>query len=116
MGQFIIWYILKNVSQVCILSVNEHFNVKKNFNQEYGWIEKLDRDPLRQRLIRRVKDKNNCGRNCLWAFLCSILPILQWLPKYSWRKNIVVDIMGGLTVGVMSIPQGTTYGTLKAQF
>ncbi|MEN8187965.1 MAG: solute carrier family 26 protein [Bacteroidota bacterium] len=41
----------------------------------------------------------------------SYLPFLEWLPNYkrSWFKN---DIMAGITVGVMLIPQGIAYATI----
>ena len=41
----------------------------------------------------------------------SILPILEWLPNYKkeWLKG---DIIAGLTVGVMLIPQGIAYALI----
>ena len=39
------------------------------------------------------------------------LPILDWLPKYQ-RKYLSTDILAGITVGVMVIPQGMAYGML----
>ena len=35
-----------------------------------------------------------------------IVPILDWLPSYSVKENLLKDIIGGLTVGIMHIPQG----------
>ena len=39
------------------------------------------------------------------------VPVLGWLPKYS-RKDIVPDLLAGITVGITVIPQGLAYGTL----
>lgn len=39
----------------------------------------------------------------------SLLPILTWLPKYRWRADIVPDIICGLTVLSLNIPQGLAY-------
>ena len=33
-------------------------------------------------------------------------PILQWLPKYSIRKDLVADLIAGITIAIMVIPQG----------
>lgn len=33
------------------------------------------------------------------------IPLLRWLPKYSWKKNFISDIISGITVAVMHIPQ-----------
>jgi len=39
------------------------------------------------------------------------IPILQWLPNYD-TTNLSSDILAGITVGVMVIPQGMAYGDL----
>lgn len=39
------------------------------------------------------------------------IPILEWLPKYN-IKLLGSDLLAGLTVGVMLIPQGMAYGLL----
>ncbi|KAE9547897.1 hypothetical protein FO519_008889 [Halicephalobus sp. NKZ332] len=46
------------------------------------------------------------------AFI-SFFPILSWLPVYQWKKNITSDLIGGLTVGVMHVPQGIAYALLS---
>jgi MFS superfamily sulfate permease-like transporter len=33
------------------------------------------------------------------------VPILSWLPKYDWKKNILYDVIAGFTVAIMHIPQ-----------
>lgn len=45
-------------------------------------------------------------------FLFSILPILKWLPQYSWRRDLFGDITAGVTVAIMHIPHGMAYGIL----
>jgi len=44
--------------------------------------------------------------------LLGVMPILQWLPQYKWRESIMADVVGGLTVGVMHVPQGIAYALL----
>ena len=38
-------------------------------------------------------------------FLFSKLPFLSWLPKYNIKEFLLLDMVAGLTVGVMNIPQ-----------
>ncbi|KAJ1349666.1 Sulfate transporter [Parelaphostrongylus tenuis] len=45
--------------------------------------------------------------------LLSFVPILTWLPHYNLKKNLVNDIIGGLTVGIMHVPQGMAYSSLS---
>lgn len=40
-----------------------------------------------------------------------LLPILEWGPKYK-QKNLKDDLIAGLTVGVMLIPQGMAYAMI----
>ncbi|KAI1425489.1 sulfate permease [Xylaria sp. FL1777] len=44
-------------------------------------------------------------------YLLDKLPIVQWLPRYS-PSWLVSDFMGGLTIGVMLIPQGLSYAKI----
>ncbi|KAH8376511.1 hypothetical protein KR200_010577, partial [Drosophila serrata] len=56
-------------------------------------------------------------RNCwhTWSFFSlftGVIPILQWLPKYSPRRDLPGDIIAGFTVAIMNIPHGMAYGLL----
>uniref|UniRef100_A0A1I7UBW2 STAS domain-containing protein n=1 Tax=Caenorhabditis tropicalis TaxID=1561998 RepID=A0A1I7UBW2_9PELO len=49
------------------------------------------------------------------VFLFNLFPILDWLPKYQWKSDLTADIIGGITVGVLQIPQGIAYAILSRQ-
>jgi MFS superfamily sulfate permease-like transporter len=40
------------------------------------------------------------------------VPILTWLPAYQLKSFLVPDILAGVTVGIMNIPQGLSYAML----
>jgi MFS superfamily sulfate permease-like transporter len=42
----------------------------------------------------------------------SFVPILGWLPKYNWRANIFIDLLAGINVATMHVPQSMGYATL----
>lgn len=44
-------------------------------------------------------------------YLVDKVPILGWLPRYNPRW-IINDVIAGLTLGLMLIPQGLSYATL----
>lgn len=46
--------------------------------------------------------------------MVSFFPILKWFPEWlkDWKLNAVADLLVGLTVGIMSIPQGTEIYTV----
>ncbi|WKY03523.1 hypothetical protein Q1695_004911 [Nippostrongylus brasiliensis] len=44
--------------------------------------------------------------------IVSFLPIIHWLPRYPFKTDLLHDFTGGLTVGIMHIPQGIAYAIL----
>lgn len=54
--------------------------------------------------VIRLKDWRAC--------IASTVPAVKWLSKYNWRENILSDIISGLTVAIMHIPQGMAYALL----
>ncbi|XP_046743379.1 solute carrier family 26 member 6-like isoform X3 [Diprion similis] len=53
-----------------------------------------------------VKSKS-CG-----SCITSTIPALNWLRNYEWKKDICSDLISGLTVAIMHIPQGMAYALL----
>ena len=59
----------------------------------------------------RVVQRKVSSCTCLKAkgvcsFIRRLAPVLRWLPKYSWKEDLLPDITGGITVGIMHIPLG----------
>lgn len=42
----------------------------------------------------------------------SSIPVLEWFPKYDFKKNLKSDVIGGMTVGIVLIPQGIAYALI----
>ena len=40
------------------------------------------------------------------------LPMYSWLKTYDWRSTLLQDVIAGLTVGVMVLPQSMSYAKL----
>ncbi|KAH0951309.1 hypothetical protein HN011_002548 [Eciton burchellii] len=60
--------------------------------------------------------KNEVSRRCKEIKPIKILkksiPLIDWLFSYDWKNNIIGDIVAGITVAVMHIPQGMAYAIL----
>ncbi|KAK9879012.1 hypothetical protein WA026_003826 [Henosepilachna vigintioctopunctata] len=54
----------------------------------------------------------SCNPAALKKVVKSTIPILDWLPKYKWKQEFLKDVIAGITVAVMHIPQGIAYGIL----
>ncbi|TKR76838.1 hypothetical protein L596_017917 [Steinernema carpocapsae] len=53
-----------------------------------------------------------CSPKALFARILGTIPILQWLPRYNVKEDFSGDLIGGLTVGIMHVPQGMAYASL----
>ncbi|GBG32394.1 Sulfate transporter [Hondaea fermentalgiana] len=70
------------------------------------------RSGSRPRRRRRQRDEDNsCSKKSRKA-VSRRLTFLNWMPTYSVRKNLKTDFLSGLTVGILLIPQGISYGLL----
>ncbi|VDO60672.1 unnamed protein product [Heligmosomoides polygyrus] len=85
------------------------FKIQVEFDKHFGYItpdveNKLVHHSARffGRFVRPFTDFSS-----FWKTLLSFLPILQWLPRYNIKDNLLHDMIGGLMVGVMHVPQGS---------
>ena len=60
----------------------------------------------KQKMRAACERLKSCSWNGFRRVLWSLFPILDWLPKYKLKEDLLPDITGGITVGIMHIPQG----------
>ncbi|KAF7633008.1 Sulfate permease family protein 3 [Meloidogyne graminicola] len=90
------------------------------FELKYGHIVRSTQQIKEQKILNSKLEPliNNCKSiGCLKKenikkVIFKILPILDWLPNYKFKKYLQCDIITGLTVGIMVVPQGMAYATL----
>ncbi|KAF1327240.1 Sulfate permease, partial [Globisporangium splendens] len=56
--------------------------------------------------------RQNCTRSRVLFFLKQHIPILEWLPSYDLREDLQYDIVAGVTVGMMIVPQEISLSTM----
>lgn len=59
-------------------------------------------------IVKYYKPSGNCMKN----FLLDRIPFLKWIQTYDIKENLAKDIIGGLTIGVIHIPQGMAYALM----
>lgn len=47
-----------------------------------------------------------CKKMRPMRILKTTIPLFDWLSTYNWKNDILGDIVAGITVAVMHIPQG----------
>ncbi|XP_070694660.1 solute carrier family 26 member 6, like 1 [Pempheris klunzingeri] len=65
-------------------------------------------------LTKRLKDSLRCTVPKLKQSVVSSLPVLYWLPKYSVWDYGMPDLISGISVGIMHLPQGMAYALLAS--
>ncbi|KAM5298896.1 sulfate transporter [Ctenodactylus gundi] len=70
---------------------------------------------IKQFVIRRVQKSCKCSPTKAKNIIFDFLPVLRWLPKYDLKKNILGDLMSGLIVGILLVPQSIAYSLLAGQ-
>lgn len=96
------WYIERS-----LVSIVKGIALQEEFDKKYRYMPRPRGDGRRRvrKAIRKCYEPCTSTRS-LWRTIVEFMPILGWLPAYSWKSNLMSDIIGGLTVGIMHVPQG----------
>lgn len=70
---------------------------------------------LKEVLGQKLKKQCVCSPARAKALLLDSVPILKWLPKYQIKDWILGDVMSGLIVGILLVPQSIAYSLLAGQ-
>ncbi|XP_022187439.2 solute carrier family 26 member 6-like [Nilaparvata lugens] len=76
-----------------------------DFNRTYHYSKVKTRDASHVFVER-------CQKFSVIDFVITLFPILKWLPKYKWKTEFQLDVISGITVGILHIPQGLAYSSL----
>uniref|UniRef100_UPI00398F2BE8 sulfate transporter n=1 Tax=Pristiophorus japonicus TaxID=55135 RepID=UPI00398F2BE8 len=105
-----------NVESTFALSIPASSNTK---NRKYTSIilEEQEKKPLdvKKIAVKRLKKYCSCTPTKAKNFFVDFFPAVRWFPKYKWKEWILGDIMSGLIVGILLVPQSIAYSLLAGQ-
>ncbi|XP_012790163.2 sulfate anion transporter 1 [Sorex araneus] len=66
---------------------------------------------LRQRLKGQLRWRG-CSLQRARALLQTLVPATRWLPRYRLREDLAGDVLSGLVIGIILVPQAIAYSLL----
>jgi len=91
--------------------VERHAYTQAQFQQHYNYTEPKPKT-CSQMVAAHFRDNCTPTGDCVGNTLTRYLPILAWMPAYDLRNDLIGDIIAGVTVAIMHIPQGMAYALL----
>ncbi|KFO59805.1 Sulfate anion transporter 1, partial [Corvus brachyrhynchos] len=63
-------------------------------------------------ILAKLRKSCSCTPQKLKNFVMDFFPVLRWLPKYQCKEYIWGDVMSGLVIGIILVPQAIAYSLL----
>ncbi|XP_009702015.1 PREDICTED: sulfate transporter-like, partial [Cariama cristata] len=70
---------------------------------------------IKELLLKKAREICTCNHQTIITFFCQLFPVLDWLPCYNVKTQLLGDIISGLLVGIVAIPQSISYSLLANQ-
>nr|XP_004664825.2 sulfate transporter [Jaculus jaculus] len=86
----------------------------KPYHRIHVELQEKSKPSIKQFAIRKLKSCQ-CSPTKAKNMILGFFPVLQWLPKYDLKKNLLGDMMSGLIVGILLVPQSIAYSLLAGQ-
>lgn len=67
------------------------------------------RQPTVSVLKSKLKQAVTCSVPRVRSTLTGFFPVVRWLPKYKLREYVWGDVMSGLIIGIILVPQAIAY-------
>ncbi|XP_072509151.1 pendrin [Notamacropus eugenii] len=92
-----------------------NYVVSRPVYNEPSFLEQYERQLRERQTVREKLVKGcSCSRRRAIRMMKSLLPILEWLPKYRVKEWLLSDAISGLSTGLVATLQGMAYALLAS--
>ncbi|XP_012601504.2 pendrin [Microcebus murinus] len=89
--------------------------VSRPVYSELAFQQRHERRLQERKTLRESLSKGcSCSRKRAFGLLKSLMPVLEWLPKYRVKEWLLSDVISGVSTGLVGTLQGMAYALLAS--
>ena len=71
-------------------------------------------DDDKKSIAETIRSRCNCSKQKMFKFMSAYLPFIRVLRYYNVKDFLVTDLLAGVTIGILHIPQALAFGLLTS--